>query len=332
MKGMKGMKAHLAEPKKTHVMFFVAFMLCLIVIGVMSAQAPVPGQFRSSSDIVEVYATVKLKNGAIVHDMTKDNFELLEDGKPREITVFSRSIQPLSVALVLDHSGSTAMDFDNVTVAAGEFIGHLIRGDRAAVSTLVWDCHGFTTDIRALLITLRMELPVDWGSPIWAATDRAMSALTGEGGRRIVLLLSDGQDNQQGGLMGPGFMPPPADLVRNPMNPCAYAGPEQFRSAKDVIARADREAIMVYTVSVGFATGELDTIAKRTGASHQTLGKYSELTAAFRSIADELHLQYVLGFVPSFTDGKLHKIEVRTKRPGVTIQARKGYVAAIRQP
>lgn len=311
---------------------FLAGVLGLAAAVGLPAQTTAPPQFRSSSDIVEVYATVKLRNGAIAHDMAKDDFELLEDGKVREIAVFSRSIQPLSVALVLDHSGSTSMEFGNVTVAAEEFVGHLLRGDRAAVSTLVWDCQEFTADTRALLTTLRMELPVDWGSPIWAATDRAMSALATEGGRRIVLLLSDGQDNQPGGLAGTAAMAPPADFDRNPLNPCAFAGPQQLRSAKDVVARAERDAIMVYTVSVGSATGDLDTLAKRTGASHQALGRYSELKAAFRSIADELHLQYVLGFTPTFFDGKSHKIEVKVKRSGVTVQARKTYVAALRRP
>ena len=103
-------------------------LLAVVMTTLLSAfpaeQAP-PVQFRSSADTVEVHATVKLKNGAIAHDLTKDDFELLEDGKPREITVFSRSIQPLSVAMVLDHSGSTAMEFANVRMAAQEFIAHL---------------------------------------------------------------------------------------------------------------------------------------------------------------------------------------------------------------
>jgi hypothetical protein len=103
-----------------------------------------------------------------------------------------------------------------------------------------------------------------------------------------------------------------------------------YRTAKDVVTRAERDAVMVYTVSVGEGAGDLNTIAKQTGASYQKLGDYNELKGAFRSIADELHLQYVLGFTPSFTDGKMHKIEVKVKRQGVTVQARKGYVATVK--
>lgn len=296
--------------------------LALVLSATLLAQsAP---QFRSRSDTVEVHATVKLKNGTVARDLTKDDFELFEDGKPREISVFSRSIQPLSVALVLDHSGSTAMQFADVTSAAQEFIGHLLRGDRASISSLVWDCHPFSDNMRSLMTLLEMRLPSDYGSPIWAATDRAMSSLAGEGGRHVILLLSDGQDNQPQQPSALAAMAPPMELLSGP---CAFAGPMEYRSAKDVINRAERDAIMVYTVSVGDGTGELNTIAKQTGASYQKLSEYNELKGAFRSIADELHLQYLLGFSPTFTDGKMHKIEVKVKRSGVTVQARKGYVA-----
>jgi len=299
----------------------------------VAGQVAVPKQFRSSADIVEVHATVKLRNGTIAHDLTKEDFELREDGKPAEITVFSRSVQPLSVALVLDHSGSTSGEFDNVKTAAKEFVAHLLRGDRASISSLTWDCQAFTDDPRALVTVLNMDLPLDFGSPIWSATDRAMTALGAEGGRRIVLLLSDGQDTQAIAMASGITLPvgPPSMPTRPStsfMQPCDGVDTSVFVSANDVRNRAEREAVMVYTVSVGDSTGELADLAKKSGASHQRLGNYNELQAAFRSIADELHLQYVLGFVPSFADGKSHDIEVKVKRSGVTVRARKGYVAA----
>ena len=313
-----------------------ASLLGLAVVALVGAESPAgqkPIQFRSSADTVEVHATVKLKNGTIARDLVQDDFQLLEDGKPREITVFSKSIQPLSVAIVLDHSGSTAAQFDDVQAAGREFIGHLLRGDRAALSSLSWDCHDFTDDMNSLMNVLKAQLPPDRGSPIWSATDRAMSALESAGGRRIILLMSDGQDNQVGmsstlaGAMPSlaGAMPPPLEFTT--MSPCVWAPPGEVVSAKDVISRAERDAVMIYTVSVGDGTGELSVIAKQTGASYQQLADYNDLKGAFRSIADELHPQYVLGFSPTFTDGKTHKIEVKVKRSGVTVQARKGYVA-----
>jgi Ca-activated chloride channel family protein len=296
-----------------------------------AGQQAVP-RFSARSDTVEVYATVKLKNGTIAHDLTKDDFELREDGKPLEIAVFSRSIQPLSVAMVLDHSGSTDPEFANVRMATQEFLGRLLRGDRAALSTLTWDCQPFTDDMRSLGTVLDLDLPTDFGSPIWAATDRAMSWLAPEGGRRIVLLFSDGQDNQR--ETNALISGPPPSRPANPgfgfISPCESAGLMEYRQAKDVRARAASEAIMVYVVSVGNGSPELERLATETGGSHQKLGAYEGVRAAFRSVADELHLQYLLGFTPSFADGKSHKIEVRVKRSGVKVQARKAYVAEIR--
>lgn len=306
----------------------------VVTTAIVVAAAPQGSpQYRASSDIVEVYATVKLKNGAIARDLTQDDFELRDDGRPAPIAVFSRSIQPLSVALVLDHSGSTNDEFGNVREAAQEFLAHLIVGDRASIGTLSWDCQPFTDDQRALSAALEQAMPTDRGSPIWAATNRAMEALAPEGGRRIVLLFSDGQDNQRMQQRALGRMAGPPPRRGGPpgfgfMTSCVSAGLMDLRTAADVRARAEREAVMIYTVSVGSSTGELDGLAKQTGASHQKLGNYGQLRMAFRSIADELHLQYLLGFAPSFTDGKPHKIDVRATRAGVTVQARKSYTAA----
>jgi Ca-activated chloride channel family protein len=280
----------------------------------------VPQQFHSKADFVDVYATVKLKDHTIKTDLVKEDFELFEDGKPVEIAVFSQGIQPLSVVLILDHSGSTQTQFGDVTRAAQEFVGRLLRHDRASVMSLTWDCLSFTDDGWQMLSLLRSQLPEDYGSPIWSATNRALASLETETGQRVVILFSDGEDNQMAGMSGvvePGLL-----------NPCRYVGPGQYQEFSDVANRAQAASTMVYTVSVGSGTGDLVAIARDTGASFQKLGNYSELRSAFRGIADELHLQYVLGFMPTKSDGKEHKIEVKVKRPGITVRARKAYVAA----
>jgi Ca-activated chloride channel family protein len=304
----------------------LAWGMCLILTAALMGQSAAPAQFRARTDIVEVYATVKLKTGTAALDMTKDDFELREDGQVREIAVFSRSLQPLSVAMVLDRSGSTFSQFAKVLMAAREFVALQLPGDRSAISTLSWDCQPFTGDAQALLTVLQMDFPGDFGSPIWAAVDRSMSSLQSESGRRVVLLLSDGADNQQDGLFTYG----PAGIRASAFgwrSPCQSADTLQVHEAKDVLLRAEREAVMVYVVSVGSGTADLSRLSKETGGSHQALADYGQMQAAFRSIADELHLQYLLGFVPSFRDGKLHHIELRAKRSGVAVRARTGYVA-----
>jgi len=297
--------------------------------GVVSLAAQT--QFRAGTDTVQVYATVKLKDGTIAHDLTREDFELRDDGKPREITVFSRSIQPLSVALVLDHSGSTDRDFEQVRFAAQDFVGRLLRADRASIRTLSWNCLDFTDDRRALLGMLRLQLPGDSGSPIWSTMDATMTALAGEPGRRVILLFSDGEDNQ---ALAGTFPSPPRSAAPDPFSVCQAAAETDQRSIGDVTRRLEREGVMLYTVgleSIGgdsdFGLGDLFRLAQRSGAEYRRLKSVEDVRSAFVSIADELHLQYLLGFVPAAFDGKRHEIDVRVRRPGVTVRARKAYVA-----
>lgn len=299
----------------------IAVVTALCAGGTSLAQT----QFRAGTDIVEVYATVKLRNGTIAHDLTREDFELRDDGRMREITVFSRSIQPLSVALVLDHSGSTGDNFTTIRLAAQDFVSRLLDADRASIRTLTWDCIGFTEDRLSLIRLLRGFLPPDESSPIWSATDTAMSSLATETGRRIIVLLSDGED-----ALGRARVARPYPFEM----PCRPAAPWEPRPAGDVVARAERDGVMVYTVGIpavgtreGGGLGELVRLSERSGADYRRLTSYDQLRSAFQSIADELHLQYLLGFVPAMFDGKRHEIEVKAKRSGVSVRARKSYVA-----
>ena len=70
----------------------------------------------------------------------------------------------------------------------------------------------------------------------------------------------------------------------------------------------------------------LKKIADETGGGYFELKESTELASTFTKVAQELHSQYVLGFAPA-TDGKLHKLEVRVKKPGMTARARKSYLA-----
>jgi VWFA-related protein len=313
---------------------------------------------RSRSDLVEVYVTVTARNGAGVYDLRGDEFEVFEDGQKRPIVAFSTAVQPLSIAIVLDHSGSTDADFNSVLQASQDFVGRLFKEDRAAVSSLSWDCVPFTGDFLTVQALLRNRLPRDAGSPIWSATDRAMSALAAEPGRRIILLFSDGEDNQSMLLQAPK---PPEPPRANFAHPCSVADISVPRSLADVSERAERDSVMVYGVAVGGnemgapnvlgsptsqGTGspigttsdspepggvrDLAKLARRSGASMHRLKNYSQVSAAFKSILNELHLQYLLGFTPTAFDGKRHDITVKVKREGVNVRAREAYVASKR--
>lgn len=250
----------------------LALAACLVLVSTRAIPAAVPAatpqrnqgaQFRTSSDIVEVYATATSKNGAGVHDLRGDEFELFEDGKRRDISVFSAMVQPLSVALVLDHSGSTDSEFTQVLQASGEFIGRLFKEDRASLGTLGWDCAPFTSDRTKLVEALQTPLPKDPGSPIWSAVDRAMGSLVAEPGRHVLLLLSDGIDNQAEIIQArppatstarPSTSPnprpvPPRGRGDAPAN-CTRADISVPQTLREVMDRAERDTVMVYAVAV----------------------------------------------------------------------------------
>jgi Ca-activated chloride channel family protein len=72
----------------------------------------------------------------------------------------------------------------------------------------------------------------------------------------------------------------------------------------------------------------LKGLAADTGGGYFELDNTTDLTPTFTKIALELHTQYVLGFTPPILDGRLHRVAVRVNRPGVTIRARRNYLAS----
>jgi len=76
------------------------------------------GQFRSTVHTVEVHATVRGADGQFISGLTKDDFDLLDNGKRREISVFAGEVQPIAAALVLDRSGSVARQANQIAGSA----------------------------------------------------------------------------------------------------------------------------------------------------------------------------------------------------------------------
>jgi VWFA-related protein len=263
-----------------------------------------PPVFRSSVDIVPVYATVTDLTGAFAPGLTREDFVVLDDGKPREIVSFSAEAQAISVSVILDTSGSMAEARPKMLAAAGVFLDQLRPDDRATVGSLVYAGRPLTSD-KARLRSAMDLIPPDPGSPIWAALDRAAAGLRPETQRRVIVIYTDGRNTNM----------------------------SQFSSLKadesSVRARLETEGVMLY--AIGFQgvslAGGIKTIARRSGGRAVELGTNEELAKALTAIADELHHQYLIGFTPAAFDGKSHKIEVRMKIPELTVRSREQYVA-----
>lgn len=189
----------------------------------------VPQAFRGATHTVSIYATVADTDRRLVPDLTKDDFVVYDNGKRQALTVFENTVQPISVVMMLDRSSSMLANFDLVRDAAGKFIGDLLPADRARIGSFSHhvqiDPPGFTNDRDELTRILEQNLQEPGPTPLWNAALAAISALGEQGGRRVVLLFTDGKDQPE------------------------EAG--QNATLNEVIRRAQADDIMVYAIGLG---------------------------------------------------------------------------------
>ena len=284
-------------------------LFCAGVLLASTALVAQQGVFRSTVQTVPVYATAVDASGRLVSDLQQQDFEILDDGKAQELSIFRSDVQPLSVVVMLDTSGSMTANLDLLKNAAEKFVIRLLPFDRARIGSFsdkIDLSPAFTSDRDALVRYLHED--VDFGNPtrLWDAAGVSMDALSEETNRRVVLLFTDGDDTAS-----------------------------TQHSLRDISRRAQAEDTMFYGIGfrshvMGAVTRPdpgLKKIATETGGGYFELKTSDELNATFSAVADELHRQYVLGFTPSALDGKIHKLSVLAKRPGLTIRARTSYVA-----
>jgi len=284
----------------------LAILSPAIFIALAHAQQP---SFKTSVQTVAIYATVRDAQERSVADLTKDDFEVLDNGKPVEITTFSSGRQPLTVALLLDMSGSMNPSILRVRESTRRFIDALLPEDRVRICTFGAEIAVspiLTNDKAVLTRIVNEELWPGGQTPLWNAMFAALQSLAEEPGRRVVLALTDGADS--GSLPG-------------------WKG-----SFNDVRNRATREGFMLYMVGMEDRKApsepkpEIAALIGDTGGAHFNVAPADDLGATFARVAEELRRQYLIGFVPA-ADGREHRLTVRVKRPGLQARARTSYTA-----
>ncbi len=279
----------------------VAGLAALAGLGMHAQQPPA---FRSSVDLVPVFATVLAADGSFAAGLTKEDFTVLDNGAAQDIVSFSDKAQAISVSVILDTSSSMTSALPRVYAAASVFLDGLRPDDRAMVGSLVYQGPALTADKSRLRTSLDL-LPKDPGSPVFGALDRALTTLEPETNRRVIVIYTDGKNED---VPGPARLRPRADTI---------------------LARVETKGVMIY--AIGFEGISLSTdmksIALRSGGRATEMKRTDDLGAALAAIADELHHQYLLGFTPAAFDGRTHQIEVRVRPPGLTVRARQTYVA-----
>jgi Ca-activated chloride channel family protein len=267
--------------------------------------------FKAGTQVVPVYVTVVDAEKRLVADLAREDFEVFDNGKPVTLSLFNNEPEAFSVVAMLDTSGSMTGSIELLKEAAEQFVIRLLPEDRGMMGAfndkIQFPVSSFTSDRDELAAAIK-DLGFGNGTRLYDAVEASIEQLKIVQGRRVVLVFTDGDDTSSKVGMG------------------------------KVLEQARADEVMIYTIGLQseFFNGQyrvrtrpdrgLRKLSDETGGGYFELKETDDLGPTFTRVAQELHSQYVLGFPPA-TDGKLHKLEVRVKKPGMTARARKSYVA-----
>jgi VWFA-related protein len=279
-------------------------------------------------NLVNVLVTVKDKHGALIPNLTKDHFELFEEGKPQTIKYFStQNDVPITLGLLIDSSKSMERTLPEEKVVAGGFLQKVLSSKDLAfvisfditvdlLQDLTSDMHSLRTGLDKARINTNTAGLAPMGNPgpvptgagqnkgtllfdaVYLAADEVLSRQVG---RKAMIVLTDGDD---------------------------VGSKLRLKDAIEAALRADTVAYVLLITDPMYPSnyGDMSKLAEQTGGRLITVSRPDRLDKAFSEIAAELRSQYLLGFTPTneVNDGKFRRIEVKSK-DGYKIQARKGY-------
>lgn len=288
---------------------------------------------RGGVDLVNILATVRGKNGALIGNLQQGDFKVLEDGKEQEIKYFTReSNLPLTIGMLIDVSGSMDGLIPAEQRAGTKFFEQVLRKDDLAFlisfgkdSELLQDA---TNSLRLLergLGELKLNAPVGGLHPgpvptmsnqagtvlydaVFLAADERLRR---EAGRKVIVLVTDGVDTGS-----------------------------RVSRQKAIEAAQKADAIIYsifYNPSNGFGggfggggdEGTLKRMSEETGGRVFAVGRRENLDEIFKEIQDEMRTQYSVSYSPanSVKDGSYRKLEFKMANKDYKVQARKGYYA-----
>ncbi len=291
-------------------------------------------------NVVQLFFNVKDKHGALIPNLTKDDFEVREDGQPQTVKYFTAETNlPLTLGIMIDASGSQRNVIDMEKEVGGAFL-HQILTDKDEAFVISFDIsvdllQDFTRDIHRLQAALnKAKVNVDYtsggipgmgGGPVPqrgnspgtllydAVYLSAHDMLAKEVGRKAMILLTDGQD--EGSRL-------------------------KIQDAIEAAQKADSIVYVLLCADRGFYGGfgyygesDMRKLTEQTGGRVINVGnKFDKLKEAFDQIAAELRSQYNIGYTPTNTkqDGSYRKLEIKCKQ-NYKIQARSGYYAGRKQ-
>jgi Ca-activated chloride channel family protein len=271
--------------------------------------------FKVDVQLVRVLATVKDTAGRLIANLNKEDFQIFDNGVTQQVSIFEHHTEtPLSIALMVDTSGSTAKDLKFELTSVNRFLRSLFREgnqeDQVVLYSFNWEVveqQRYTRNLGTLERALK-NLKSEAGTSMYDAIRFGSQSLEDRDGRHVMVMVTDGGDT---------------------------ISSTTYHQALAALHRADTVfyaiLVMPITNDVGRNIGgenALTTLARDTGGKVFLPSVGPTLDAAFDEILRELRTQYLLGYYPKnvpLTKSRFHTLEVKTKRTDLQVVTRNGY-------
>ena len=241
-------------------------------------------------------------------EITREDLSVFEDGVEQKIETFQEATSPVSMVLVLDSSGSMRRASEQVVAAAAAFVEALRPEDSLGMLTFadkVDVAHAITTNRANSLETLS-TYKAEGGTALYDALCDALLMLKGLKGRRAIVILTDGRDEDNPGT-----------------------GPGSVRTWDSVLRLMQDQDVTMFPVGLGprIDLERLKLLATFSGGEVYFPQEVEELRAQFQRITENLRHRYVVGYTSTnpTRDGKWRAVEIRTRSAAMRITSRKGY-------
>lgn len=288
-----------------------ARMVLVVLLAGLAATADAQVTFRSGVDLTTFAATLTDKKGNLITDLTKDDFEIFEDGKKQSIEFFAQgdgdTAPPMHLGLMVDASGSMQADMKLAQGAAIKFLNMLPSAEDI---TLV----DFDTQVRitrypqrdfARLVERIRQRKADGWTALYDALGTYLDGADSQDGRKVMVMYTDGADSRSA------------------------------LSLSETMTLLKASNVTVYAIGLVDNTGSarallqmtLRQLAETTGGLAFFPTAMKDVESAYDKVLAEIKGQYHLGYLSTNTarDGAWRKVEIKVKRPDVRIRSRKGY-------
>lgn len=277
--------------------------------------------FRAGVEAVTVSAVVRDGRGRVVKDLQKHDFELIDSGFGRPIKDFHAGDAAVSLAVLLDISGSMSVggNMDRAREAVNVALGNLQKGrDEAALFTFdteLQEVRGFTSELDHITSVSLEGQPWGMTSLYDAIGTMARKVAERTNRHRALLVITDGVDT--GSRMTPPQVSYAASTIDVPVYLLVVSNP--------VDNPGHKLAVLAAAGQTEDNTATLADLARWTGGDMAISSELEDSTKALRELMGNIRHQYLLSFEPGPRPG-WHPIEIRTRKKNLTVHARSGYL------